>query len=242
MNAGWYLPLIALASLAVLERVGPPAPRGAYAGSDHLLNLAGLAIQGIAVPLAGYWIAVELLSARWPYAAGALPIGWLGAFLLNFVVVDFLYYWQHRLFHRVPLLWALHRCHHASPALDVWATARNALAINFLFVYMLVNPVLGFLCDRPEGFFAGAAVTASLDLWRHSRLRSVLTPCWLSVFLVTPAMHHAHHGLDGQAVNFGANLVFWDRLFGTARTARDLPSRYGVRNAPPAWRQFLFPW
>lgn len=236
----WYLPLVVFALLVVLERTS--AARAAtipYARDDHALNLAGLAIQGAGVPLAGYWIATEVLAAHWPQAQGTLALGWLGAFSLNFVIVDFLYYWQHRLFHGVPALWALHQCHHASPTVNVWATSRNSLAVNFLFVYMLVNPVLGFLCDSPEGFFAAAAVTASLDLWRHSRLPA---PAFLERLLVTPARHHAHHALDGEGANFGANLIVWDWLFGTARPAREFPARYGTRGAPGPWRQFFFPW
>ena len=238
MTAMWYLPLIAFASLAVAERASQPASHG-YGRQDHVLNLVGLAVQGIVVPLAGYWIATHLLAAAWPRGAGTLPLGWLGAFMLNFVVVDFLYYWQHRLFHRVPTLWALHQCHHASPTLNVWASSRNSLAANFLFVYMLLNPLLGFLCDRPDAFFTAAAVTASLDLWRHSRLPA---PALLAQVLITPAEHHAHHSPDGEAVNFGANLILWDRLFGTAHRAQGFPAEYGTRAAPGAWRQFLFPW
>lgn len=235
----WMLPLLVFVALVALERGWTPrAARRAYAREDALLNLAGLAVQGALIPLAGYWIAMHVLAARWPAAAGTLQIGWVGAFLLNFVFVDFLYYWQHRLFHRAPLLWALHLCHHASPAVSVWATSRNSLVINFLFVYMLVNPVLGFLCDRPEGFFAAAALTASLDLWRHSRLPTAFR----LPFLVSPAQHHAHHSPDGQGVNFGANLILWDRWFGTERRADDYPRRYGTARAPGPWRQFLFPW
>lgn len=238
MHEGWYLPLIAFVVLAVAERRGAPMP-ARYSPADHALNLAGLLVQGVAVPLAGYLIATRLLAQGFPQLAGVLPLGWLGAFLLNFIVVDFFYYWQHRLFHRVPLLWALHQCHHASPTLNVWATSRNALAINFLFVYLLLNPVLGFLCDAPAGFFAAAGLTAALDVWRHSR---VPAPSWLGRVLVTPWQHHLHHSPAGHRANYGANLMLWDRLFGTAREAHGYPARYGVDRAPAAWRQFLFPW
>lgn len=235
----WMLPLAAFVALVALERwYAPRMAGGTYARADAVLNLAGLGVQGALVPLVGYWIATHVLAARWPAFAGALQIGWVGAFLLNFVVVDFLYYWQHRLFHRVSWLWAMHLCHHASPTISVWATSRNSLVINFLFVYMLVNPVLGFLCDRPEGFFAAAALTASLDLWRHSRLPIRVAP----PLLVSPAQHHAHHSLDGQGVNFGANLIVWDRWFGTERRVEAYPRRYGTEGAPGPWRQFLFPW
>ena len=238
-----FLPACVFAALIVLEHAhSRGTPGAAYSPSDRLLNLAGLAVQGIAVPAAGYLIASRLLATRWPEAAGSLPLGWWGAFALNFVFVDFLYYWQHRLFHRAPGLWALHLCHHASSQVSVWAASRNSLAINFLFVYLLVNPVLGFLCDRPDGFFAGAAVTASLDLWRHARLPGARWPAWLRAVLITPEVHHDHHSPGGQQTNFGANLVWWDRLFGTARGARGYPAAYGTPMAPGPWRQFLFPW
>jgi sterol desaturase/sphingolipid hydroxylase (fatty acid hydroxylase superfamily) len=241
MTAGWYLPLLAFVALAVLERAAPRAAVGG-ARADHLLNLAGLAIQGVAIPAAGYLIATRVLAVRWSDIAGNLQMGWWGAFALNFVLVDLLYYAQHRAFHGHGALWALHQCHHASTAVSVWATSRNSLLINFVFVYLMVNPVLGFMCDRPEGFFFGAALTASLDLWRHSRLPERLAPAWLGRVLVTPAHHHLHHSPDGQRVNFGANLMLWDRLFGTAREPQGYPARYGSPGAPGPWRQFLFPW
>ncbi|MBL8297633.1 MAG: sterol desaturase family protein [Rhodanobacteraceae bacterium] len=237
MHQGWYLPLFAFVLLAALDRRHKPDGAG-YSRADRWLNLAGLAVQGVLVPLAGYAIATSLLKPKLPQLAGVLPLGWFGALLLNLIIVDFCYYWQHRLFHRVPFLWALHRCHHASPTLDVWATSRNSLAVNFLFVYLLLNPLLGFLCDSPDGFFVGAGLTAALDLWRHSR---VAAPPALGTVLVTPWLHHLHHSPGGTNANFGANFILWDRCFGTARQAQAFPDRYGV-SAPGAWRQFLFPW
>src|SRR5262249_55497446 len=243
MTAGWFLPLIVFVSLVLLQRALSPARSApAYARADRWLNLCGLAIQGVLVPGAGYWVATSVLAVRWPEAAGSLRIGWLGAFALHFVVVDFLYYWEHRLFHGVNALWALHQCHHASPGLDVWATSRNSLVVNFLFVYMLLNPLLGFVCDRPDGFFVAAALTASLDLWRHSRLPESFSPAFLGRVLITPAHHHAHHSPEGQSANFGANLVLWDRLFGTGREPRGYPAAYGTPGTPGPWRQFFFPW
>ena len=242
MTAALLLPVLTFSALLALECAFAGRAGAAYSRADHLLNLAGLAIQGAVVPALGYVLATEVLAARLPAAAGSLAIGWWGAFALNFVAVDFLYYWQHRLFHRLPALWALHQCHHASPSLSVWASSRNSLAINFLFVYLLVNPVLGFLCDRPEGFFAGAAVTASLDLWRHSRLPAAWSPAWLRGVLVTPTHHHYHHSLDGEPRNFGANLIWWDRLFGTEHAPPGYPAAYGTARAPAPWRQFLYPW
>lgn len=239
MTAGWYLPIIVFVLLAALERAWKlSSATGSRA--DHWMNLAGLAVQGVVVPGAAYLLATKVLSVQWPELKGWLKIGWWGAFALNFILVDALYYGQHRLFHRVDALWKLHRCHHASSFVSVWATSRNSLLINFLFVYMLVNPLLGFLCNQPEGFFFGAALTASLDIWRHSMLPLGFTPAWLGRLLVTPAHHHLHHSPEGQRKNFGANLMLWDRMFGTAREPTGYPLRYGTPHTRSAWRQFLF--
>jgi sterol desaturase/sphingolipid hydroxylase (fatty acid hydroxylase superfamily) len=243
----WWLPVVTFALLATCEwltRQRMPALR--YGGGDWLLNLTGLFLQGVVVPLAAYAIAMTLLPPLLPAARATLALGWWGAFLLNVVCVDLLYYWQHRWFHRAGLPWSLHLCHHASPGVDVWATARNSLLTNFLFVYLLVNPLLGYLCDVPDGFFFGAAVTASLDLWRHSRVSLTSgAGFWtraVSWLLVTPAAHHLHHSREGERLNFGANFMLWDRLFGTARDAERFPADYGVERAPAPFTQFLLPW
>lgn len=233
------IPLVAFLVLVVVEGRRVSAPSSTSSRADLVLNLVGFVMQGVVVPLAGYWLATSVLASAWPSLAGGLRIGWFGAFALNFVFVDFLFYWQHRLFHRVHFLWALHQCHHASRSVNVWATARNSLAINFLFVYLAVNAVLGFLCDRPAGFFTAAAVTAGLDLWRHARIDA---PRGLGLVLVTPWQHHLHHSPGGARSNFGANFILWDRFFGTERAAHDFPDEYGTPLVPAPWRQFFFPW
>jgi sterol desaturase/sphingolipid hydroxylase (fatty acid hydroxylase superfamily) len=184
---------------------------------DWLLNLLGFIMQGFVVPLCGYWLATHLLPLLWPAGKGILPLHWWGAFLLNFIVVDGLYYWQHTLFHRIPWLWQWHRCHHASPRVDVWATARNSLFINFFFVYMLLNPVLGYLCQSPAGFFVGATLTACLDLLRH-----------------------CHHAALGKPANFGANLILWDKLFRTF-CRKKAESLYRDPEAKSPWQQLVYP-
>lgn len=211
-----------------------------YSATDWALNLAGFVLQGVVVPLLGYWASQNLIPAVLPGAKGVVHIGFIGAFLLNVVLVDLLYYWEHRAFHDLKALWPLHLTHHNSPALDIWATSRNALLINGLFVYLLVNPWLGYLCDHPGGFFAGAMVTASLDLWRHTARLSPLP--WARGWLVRPIDHHRHHDVDRSPANYGANLIVWDRLFSTADLAETAPRRYAIAGQATFWAQFLTPW
>ena len=39
--------------------------------------------------------------------------------LVSIVALDIVLYWQNRLFHRIPVLWRMHRVHHADPDFDV---------------------------------------------------------------------------------------------------------------------------
>ncbi|PCH96155.1 MAG: hypothetical protein COB83_06690, partial [Gammaproteobacteria bacterium] len=130
---------------------------------------------------------------------------------LNFILIDFLYYWQHRSFHAVSMLWNLHLCHHSAPRVDIWSTSRNNLCVNFLFVYLLLNPLLGYCCDNQNGFFAAAMITASLDIWRHTQIKLPNAAKNISkligIFFVTPAMHRSHHNMAVTSHNFGANLI-----------------------------------
>jgi hypothetical protein len=93
MNAVWLLPLAAFVALAFTERRLHRGPTSATRPADHVLNVAGLIIQGSLVPLASFWLATRVLAVYFPESAGALAIGWWGAFLLNVVCIDFLYYW-----------------------------------------------------------------------------------------------------------------------------------------------------
>ena len=233
--------------LAASEAMLPRTAGGAsYRPWDKALNLIGLVFQGLIVPLSGYVLAVFVLQAHFPDWAGVLRIGFWGAFLLNIAGIDFIYYWQHRAFHRVTGLWRFHLCHHATPRVDVWATARNTPAANFLFVYFLLNPWIAFVCDRPNGFFAGAMITAALDVFRHTdidfqRLRFGHWLRFLEGILVLPRDHHRHHDGDRPDVNFGANFIIWDRLFGTAAEKAEYPLIYGIADPPAALRQLLYP-
>jgi len=236
------LPLLTFLVLSLGETFLRTVPaRGQETGADILINLSGFAMQGAVVPAAAYLVSHTLLPQLVPRGEGMLGLGFLGAFLLCLVGVDFLYYWQHRLFHRVDVFWRLHRCHHAAPTVSVWVTARNSLVTHFLFVYLLVNPWLAYLSGSLEGFLLAASVTASLDLWRHTRLAPARYWRVLEWLLITPRLHHRHHDAATPHGNFGANLSVWDRLFGTLRPGDAYPAAYAVADVPDPWSQLLYP-
>ena len=219
--AVFLLPLMTFIGLWLLEKRLPTVPQQEHTLWDHLLHAVGLFIQGCVIPFAGYLLSLFVAPLLFPSSAGVLKLGWWGSFLLNLIGVDFLYYWQHRAFHRYDTLWKLHACHHEAARIDVWTTARNSLLVNFLFVYLLINPFLAYFCDAPNAFYLGAMLTASLDIFRHSCVNwNKLIPApllqFLSYVFVMPRQHHFHHRVEAPSANFSANFILWDILFGTA--------------------------
>ncbi|MBL6953921.1 MAG: sterol desaturase family protein [Alphaproteobacteria bacterium] len=145
----------------------------------------------------------------------ALP-GWLevaaAAALLDMVV-----YWQHRLFHVIPLLWRMHRMHHADLDFDVTTALRFhpfeivlSMLIKLAAVLILGPAALAVLIF--EVLLNGTA------MFNHGNVRLPLgLDRWLRLLVVTPDMHRVHHSIDGREYNsnFGFNLPWWDHLFGS---------------------------
>ncbi len=176
---------------------------------------AGLLIQGLGVPLLRVGVSAVILRSLWPAAAGQVEIPGATAFLLSFTLIDYLYYWNHRGLHNAGL-WPLHRVHHTTESLDLWASSRNSVWTPLLLVYLWSQTAIVFLLKDPSWFLWGVAASNALDLWRHS---SVRTPAFvrktLGAFLILPEDHEWHHSRDRHGVNFGANLNLWDRWHGS---------------------------
>jgi sterol desaturase/sphingolipid hydroxylase (fatty acid hydroxylase superfamily) len=147
----------------------------------------------------------------------ALPVGLelpLALFLLDFAI-----YLQHRLFHYVPVLWRLHRMHHADLDVDVTTGARFhpieillSLGIKFGVIVPLGAPALSVLL-----FEIGLNATS---MFNHSNVRMPsAVERLVRWFVVTPDMHRVHHSVLRRETdsNFGFNFPWWDRLFGTYR-------------------------
>ena len=205
-----------------------------------VLDLTNLAVQGGLVPVVQAGVVVAALATWWPERQGTLAIGPLGAFVVAFVAVDYLYYWNHRLLHQ-RALWPTHAVHHTITRLDVFGTSRNTLWTTFLILYWWAHGALIWAVDSPVAYAWGVALTSALDLWRHSGLQAGGLGRALGAALVTPAQHARHHATDAVDVNFGANWNLWDRLHGTFQPSDELPERIGVPVALPLHRQLLWP-
>ena len=144
-----------------------------------------------------------------------LPI-WLEVIAV-FVILDFAIWFQHLISHKIPILWRLHRVHHADRDIDVTTAIRFhplEIGLSMLFkvalVYALGAPVIAVILF--EVVLNGAA------MFNHANIR--LPQEWdqrLRKVIVTPDMHRVHHSVDRREhdMNYGFNLSIWDRLFRT---------------------------
>ena len=144
--------------------------------------------------------------------------GWI-AVPLAAMLLDLVIYLQHVLFHAVPTLWRLHRMHHADLEFDVTTGTRFhpieialSMVIKLTVIAALGAPALAVLI-----FEMLLNLTA---MFNHSNVRLPLAlDRVLRWFVVTPDMHRVHHSIVRRETNsnFGFNLPWWDRLFGTYR-------------------------
>jgi sterol desaturase/sphingolipid hydroxylase (fatty acid hydroxylase superfamily) len=209
--------------------------------AEWFFDLAGLFIQGILIP-AFPFIVVPLLTLFFPSYQGKLDISAFLQFLMSFVLVDYLYYWNHRLLHKKQS-WILHRLHHTSRHLDVFATSRNSFITSFLLLYVWVQVGAMFFLNDSTPFMAGLAFTFALDLWRHS---GVNLPHrinqYLKYILILPGQHVLHHSISGRNRNFGANFSWWDLMHGTY-SHLDVPNKNLEKlSSGSVFNQVFMPW
>jgi sterol desaturase/sphingolipid hydroxylase (fatty acid hydroxylase superfamily) len=179
---------------------------------ETLANLAlWLGNQAIFVLIGGAsWFAI----IRWAgqLAPWRIPTDFYSAAAV-FVLLDFVYYWQHRCEHSVSFLWAMHQVHHSGHEFNFSTAVRGSTLtrlVNWLFITPIV--ILGFDLKLILGFHL-------INLWfqmiKHNDVIGRLG--WLDRVFSTPYNHRIHHGQtpDTFGKNLGGMFVVWDRLFGT---------------------------
>jgi len=140
--------------------------------------------------------------------------------VLTVILLDFVIYMQHRLFHSRPLLWRLHRMHHTDLDLDV-TTGNRFHPLEILISMVIKLAVVALFGASPAGVLVFEVVLNASSQFNHGNIR--IPPKldrWLRLLLVTPDMHRVHHSVIPRETdsNFGFNLPWWDRLCGTYRS------------------------
>jgi sterol desaturase/sphingolipid hydroxylase (fatty acid hydroxylase superfamily) len=211
-----------LLAMAMAETLIPRRPQPNGRGTRWPANLGLVVISAVLARLV--FPLTVIATALLAEAHGFGLLNWLAtpawaAVPLSVMVLDLAIYAQHVLFHRVPVLWRLHRMHHADLEFDVTTGVRFhpveillSLAIKHVVVAALGAPALGVLVFE-------VLLNAS-SMFSHGNIRLPLSFDRLfRLVMVTPDMHRVHHSVVPCEThsNFGFFLPWWDRLFGTYR-------------------------
>lgn len=222
-------------------------PRAVWLHSSSLLDLRLIVTRGLLslvlfVPTFLSTIAVAVTIARVLRKSVGIntnavsPTTVLVAFTIAaFVADDLTRYLVHRLMHRVPALWSLHKVHHSAEVLTPFTlyrvhpfegftmAVRSAVTLGVvtgLFVWLFPGRVRGIHVFGVDVIgFAFALAGANL---RHSQVWLSYGPM-LEKWLISPAQHQIHHSADPKHHdrNFGASLAIWDWIFGSLYVTRE---------------------
>ncbi|HJT21523.1 MAG TPA: sterol desaturase family protein [Nitrospira sp.] len=179
------------------------------------INLFGCKIMSALIVGSMSWEPPNTLS---PASAVGAAIGFL-------MLGDLINYCTHVCFHRVPMLWSIHRIHHSAEVLTPVTAYRvhpleligfalcNAPAIGLASVFYqnIVGPPL-----QVATIFGISIIGLVGSHLRHSHILFSFGPR-LSRIVLSPAQHVIHHSIDAKHwnKNFGVKFAFWDSLFGT---------------------------
>lgn len=198
------------------ERSQPRSTRWITNWGFTIVNTVMLRLMAFALPLLAVGAAIDAEAQGWGlFNHVDLPI-W---FEITVAVLFFdLAIWaQHLITHKVPILWRLHRVHHADVDMDV-TTAIRFHPVEIALSMLLKIGLVYLLGPAAIAVIVFEIILNGTAMFNHANLR---LPLWLDAIvrqvLVTPDMHRVHHSVhrDEHDSNYGFALSIWDRMFGT---------------------------
>ena len=220
IRLGCFLPV--LASVAIWELLAPRRVQRIARVRRWPANLGIVVLDTLVVrllfPLTAVGVAILAQANGWGLFS-VLPAPQWAALAGSLLLLDLTIYAQHVALHYVPLLWRLHRMHHADLEFDVTTGLRFhpveialSMLIKFAAVIALGAPPLAVMIF--EVMLNATSMFNHGNVRLFARLDGLLR--WI---VVTPEMHRVHHSILRRETNsnFGFNLPWWDRLFGTYR-------------------------
>ncbi len=219
--------LAAFLAVAVLmagwEALAPRRPQLRGRRRRWPVNLAVVATGTVlvrvvfpAAVVAGF--AVLAAERGWGLFNWVAAPGWL-ALALSVLTLDLAVYAQHVAFHRIPLLWRLHRMHHSDLDVD-FTTGLRFHPVEILVSILLKIAVVAVLGAPAAAVIVFEVLLNACAMFNHGNVRlAEAADRALRAVLVTPDMHRVHHSWTRAETdsNYGFCLSWWDRLFGTYR-------------------------
>ncbi len=210
------------AVMAIWEVLSPCRPPSVSKGVRWANNLGLVFLNSVVLRLLFPAAAVGVAAVAQRHGWGLFnyyefPIA--VSVLCSVVAMDLVIYLQHVMVHAIPVLWRLHRVHHADLDYDVTTGARFhtleiilSMLIKFATVLLLGPPLVAVVIFE--------VLLNATAMFNHANVRLPAgVDRMLRWFLVTPDMHRVHHSVEDDETNsnFGFSLTWWDRLFGTYR-------------------------
>lgn len=205
--------------------------RKLYRLPDAISNLS----CGITSQLSGLFLKIlaigvyEILYSN--FAFFELQKGWL-YWVALFLLVDFAYYWAHRMSHEINLFWGGHVVHHQSEDYNLSVALRqSSFQVVWTFAFNLPLALIGF---ETLDFALVSALNTLYQFWIHTETINKLG--FLEYFLNTPSHHRVHHGRDPKYIdkNHAGSLIIWDKMFGTFQAEEEKPT-YGITKPINSW-------
>jgi sterol desaturase/sphingolipid hydroxylase (fatty acid hydroxylase superfamily) len=220
VRLGFFFGIFGL--VAVWELVAPRRTLSVPKGSRWVSNLGLTFLNPLGLRLLFPMLAVSAAQIVQESGKGILnnlDVAYWMALAIGVIALDLVIYLQHVMFHAVPLLWRLHMVHHADLEYDVTTGLRFhpieitlSMGIKLAAIVVLAPPVMAVLIFE--------VILNGTSMFNHGNIRIPTgIDRVLRYFVVTPDMHRVHHSVIIRETNsnFGFNLPWWDRVFGTYR-------------------------
>lgn len=197
--------------MAILETVGPRRKRSFSRQKRWFSNFAILAIGAVCARLIlpCVPVSVAFYAQQNPVLfEPVLPV------VVGILLLDFCIYLQHVAMHKIPVLWRLHRLHHADLDYDVTTGIRFhpiEIVLSLLFKMAII---LIFAID-PLSVILFEVILNAMAMFNHANFKLPLRlDAVLRLFIVTPDFHRVHHSSIQVETNsnYGFNISLWDRL------------------------------
>ncbi len=220
IRLGFFFGILVL--MAIWELLAPRRQLTVSKTSRWSSNLGLVLVNTLALrallPVAAVGMAILAEERSWGLLNNVVLPHWVSV-VLAVLILDLAIYLQHVMFHAVPILWRLHMVHHADLDFDVTTGARFhtleiilSMGIKMAVVIVLGPPAVAVIIFE--------VLLNATSLFNHGNVRLLARlDRLLRLIVVTPEMHRVHHSVVPRETNsnFGFNLPWWDRLFGTYR-------------------------
>ncbi len=256
MNPLLWVMVVVLAMLLVEVLAG----RHRHVYNRRELAITGLCtLLGVSVRPALAGLVAALIALVLPGGRGALAdMPFWPSLLVIILLAEFVNYWVHRWAHdaeRYPAfawLWRFHRTHHTARYMNVslhfrvhfaWALASGLTWVMSLAIYLGQGAAaaVAIVIFGIYGVVTHSAFRFDDGLRWHPTLGRLLRA--LEHVLVSPGVHHSHHGFGrdgGNFRNFGIFLSVYDWLFGTLHIPQGPPAQYGIPRRDVHWAEEVF--